>query len=85
VARFTVEELREVLIDSAGVPSGLTIDDPSTPLADLDVDSVSLLALVVALEKRYGVRIRAADALRMNTVGDAVELVNGLLERADQV
>jgi acyl carrier protein len=85
LARFTVEELREVLIEAAGLPPGVSIDDPSTSLADLDVDSVSLLALVVALEKRYGVRIRATDALRMNTVGDAVELVNGLIERADRV
>jgi acyl carrier protein len=85
LARFTVEELHEVLIDAAGLPPGLSLDDPSTSLADLDVDSVSLLALVVALEKRYGVRIRATDALRMNTVGDAVELVNGLIERADRV
>jgi acyl carrier protein len=84
LARFTVEELREVLIEAAGLPPGLSIDDTSTSLADLDIDSVSLLSLVVALEKRYGVRIRAADALRMNTVGDAVELVNGLIERADR-
>jgi acyl carrier protein len=39
--------------------------------------------VVVALERRRGVRIRAADALRLSTVGDVVDLVNELLVRAD--
>jgi acyl carrier protein len=60
------------------------LDDPSTPLGDLAIDSVSLLSLLVAIERRHGVRVRAQDALRMTTVGEAIALVNELLDRADR-
>lgn len=81
--RFTVEELRQLLVDAAGLPPSLAIDDPGTLLTDLDVDSVALLSLLGALKRRHGIRVAATDALRMATVGDAVDLVNELLARAD--
>ena len=83
MARFTIEELREILVEAAELPPGLVIADPDTARSALDVDSVGLLSLMAALERRRGVRIRAADALRLSTVGDAVDLVNELLARAD--
>jgi acyl carrier protein len=82
VQPFTIEELRQLLVDATGLPPGLTVDDPATLLTDLDVDSVGLLSLLGAVERRRGVRIAAVDALRMSTVGDAVDLVNELLGRA---
>jgi acyl carrier protein len=41
--------------------------------ADLQVDSLSLVEIVVATEEQFGVRIPDEDAKRLLTVGDYVD------------
>ena len=43
--------------------------------ADLGVDSLSLVEIVVATEEQFGVRIPDEDAKQLVTVGDYVEYV----------
>lgn len=43
--------------------------------ADLGVDSLSLLELVIGVEERFGVRIADADVAGLVTVEDAVRLI----------
>lgn len=49
---------------------------------DLGADSLHLVELVMELEDSYGVRIPAADARGIKTVGEAVEYVVNALAAA---
>ncbi len=41
----------------------------------LDVDSLDLVELAQIVDEEYGVVIKSEDAGRLNTVGDAIDLV----------
>ena len=65
-------------IDSV-LRSELQLDRPARPedqlAADLQLDSVSLLTLVVELENRFRVALREEDAAQVKTVADLAALV----------
>ena len=42
---------------------------------DLDVDSLSMVEVVVAAEERFGVKIPDDEVTKMGTVGDAVNFI----------
>lgn len=48
---------------------------PQSTWADLDVDSLDLVELVKALEDRYGIAVPDEELKTIETVGDAVKLV----------
>jgi len=50
-------------------------------IADLDLESVTLLSLVAALENRYGIRFSEQERARVRTVGQLLTLT---AERADE-
>ena len=66
--------LAEILEEVAG-----TAPDKVTPEAtfedDLDVDSLSMVEVVVACEEKFGVRIPDEALESMRTVGDAVDYI----------
>lgn len=47
-------------------------------VADLGIDSVKALELLVKLEEAWGVEISDEDAARMTTVGDVLDYAAGL-------
>ena len=51
------------------------VDPAHELLADLQLDSVQLLTLVVGLENRFEVALAEEDAGEVRTVGDLVRLV----------
>jgi acyl carrier protein len=66
--------LAEILEEVAGV----TPDDVSEEKSfteDLDVDSLSMVEVVVAAEERFGVKIPDDDVQNLKTVGDAVTYI----------
>jgi len=69
-----VSGLAEVLEEVAGTPV-----DKVTPEAafdkDLDVDSLTMVEVVVACEERFGVRIPDEALEGLRTVGDAVDYI----------
>ena len=69
-----VSGLAEVLEEVAGTPA-----DKVTPEAafdkDLDVDSLTMVEVVVACEERFGVRIPDEALEGLRTVGDAVDYI----------
>ena len=71
-----VSGLAEVLEEVAGTPA-----DKVTPEAafdkDLDVDSLTMVEVVVACEERFGVRIPDEALEQLTTVGDAVTYIAG--------
>jgi acyl carrier protein len=68
------EGLAEILEEVAGVtPSDVAEDKSFTE--DLDVDSLSMVEVVVAAEEKFGVKIPDDEVPNLKTVGDAVSFI----------
>lgn len=66
--------LAEILHEVAGVLPENVARDKSF-IDDLDVDSLSMVEVVVAAEERFNVRIPDDDVKNLKTVGDAVDYI----------
>ncbi|MDQ1487351.1 MAG: acyl carrier protein [Actinomycetota bacterium] len=66
--------LAEIVNEVAGIPAAdVQLDKSFTD--DLDVDSLSMVEVVVAAEEKFGVRIPDDDVKNLKTVGDAVTYI----------
>ena len=66
--------LAEILEEVAGVnPSDVSEEKSFTE--DLDVDSLSMVEVVVAAEERFSVKIPDDEVQKLKTVGDAVSFI----------
>jgi acyl carrier protein len=66
--------LAEILEEIADVsPDDVTDEKSFTD--DLDVDSLSMVEVVVAAEEKFGVKIPDDDVQNLRTVGDAVAYI----------
>ena len=66
--------LSEILEEVAGVNPGDVAEDKSFT-DDLDVDSLSMVEVVVAAEEKFGVSIPDDEVKNLKTVGDAVAFI----------
>ncbi len=77
----STEEIRADLADIVNEVAGIDQADVTMDKAfvdDLDVDSLSMVEVVVAAEEKFGVSIPDDEVKNLRTVGDAV----GFIERA---
>ena len=66
--------IKEIVVEVAGVDaSKISMDKNFTD--DLDVDSLSMVEVVVAAEEKFGVKIPDDEVTKMATVGDAVNYI----------
>ncbi|MFI5933157.1 acyl carrier protein [Actinoplanes sp. NPDC051494] len=66
--------LAEILEEVAGVnPEDVNVDKSFTD--DLDVDSLSMVEVVVAAEEKFSVKIPDNEVQNLKTVGDAVSFI----------
>jgi acyl carrier protein len=69
-----VEGLAEIVNEIAGIPTeDVALDKSFTD--DLDVDSLSMVEVVVAAEERFGAKIPDDEVKNLKTVGDAVDFI----------
>ena len=68
-------DLATIVEEVAGVPSDDVQMDKEF-VADLDVDSLSMVEIVVAAEEKFGVRIPDDQVKNLKTVGDAVNFID---------
>jgi acyl carrier protein len=68
-------ELAGIVEEIAGVPADDVQLDKEF-IADLDVDSLSMVEIVVAAEEKFEVRIPDDDVKNLKTVGDAVDYID---------
>ena len=66
--------IKEIVEEVAGVP-GSDIEMSKNFTDDLDVDSLSMVEVVVAAEERFGVKIPDESVTDLVTVGDAVNFI----------
>jgi len=74
----TTEEIRtdlaEIVNEVTGIPAGdVQLEKSFTD--DLDVDSLSMVEVVVAAEEKFSVRIPDEEVKNLKTVGDAVSYI----------
>lgn len=73
-AENVIEGLAEIVNEIAGIPvEDVKLDKSFTD--DLDVDSLSMVEVVVAAEERFEVKIPDDDVKGLQTVGDAVDYI----------
>jgi acyl carrier protein len=66
--------LAEIVNEETGLPAdSVQVDKSFTD--DLDIDSLSMMTIVVNAEERFGVRIADDDVKNLKTVGDAVAYI----------
>ena len=67
--------LAEILEEVAGVKPA-DVSEEKSFTEDLDVDSLSMVEVVVAAEERFGVKIPDDQVQNLKTVGDAVTYIS---------
>lgn len=76
----TVERMRNVLdsvfegeIDSSAVKESDNLRE------DLEMNSISMLYMVMGLEEEFGIKFENSDFAKMATVSDVIECIEGKL------
>jgi acyl carrier protein len=71
--------LRDVLVSELGLDAD-KINTAANFEQDLDVDSLGVVELLMAMEDEFGVKIPDDEAEHIHTVGEAIELVHTKLK-----
>lgn len=74
----STEEIRAGLAEIVNEVAGIPADDVQLDKSftdDLDVDSLSMVEVVVAAEEQFGVKIPDEEVKNLTTVGDAVAYI----------
>ncbi|MDP1720780.1 MAG: acyl carrier protein [Candidatus Nanopelagicaceae bacterium] len=66
--------IKEIVEEVAGIPAA-SVEMDKNFTDDLDVDSLSMVEVVVAAEERFGVKIPDDQVSDLATVGDAVNFI----------
>ncbi len=66
--------LAEIVNEVAGVPVA-DVQPSKSFIDDLDIDSLSMVEVVVAAEEKFDVKIPDDDVKDLSTVGDAVSYI----------
>ncbi len=68
--------LAEIVAEETGLPAD-TITAEKSFVDDLDIDSLAIMTIVTNAEDKFDVTIPDDAAKDFNTVGDAVNFING--------
>ncbi len=74
----TQQEILSGLADIVNEVAGVPVEDVQMEksfIDDLDIDSLSMVEVVVAAEERFDVKIPDDDVKSLQTVGDAVTYI----------
>ncbi len=71
--------LHDVLVSELGLDAD-KIEDAADFESDLEVDSLGVVELLMALEDEFDVKIPDEEAENIHTVGQAIDLVHGKLQ-----
>ncbi|HEX8312749.1 MAG TPA: acyl carrier protein [Chthoniobacteraceae bacterium] len=81
--KTTQERFREIVVEQLGVDAEQVTD--SAELADdLGADSLDAIELVMAADEEFDITIADEDAEKVKTFGDAVALIDRLLDAKNQ-
>jgi acyl carrier protein len=72
------KKITEIITEKLGIPESEVTPDASF-VKDLGIDSLDYAELVMEFEQTFDIKIPDDDAERMNTIGSAVNYIQGKL------
>src|ERR1700712_4149640 len=66
--------LTEIVTEITGIPAD-SVESGKSFTDDLDIDSLSMVEVVMAAEEKFGVKIPDDEVKNLKTVGDAVSYI----------
>ena len=75
-APFTVADVKAILVDRIGLAEADIPDDAETAFTDLDLDSLAIVEVQLAIMQEYGLAISDADAGALQTFAGVIDFVN---------
>ncbi|WP_036697543.1 acyl carrier protein [Paenibacillus taiwanensis] len=81
------DEVRQVVLEILAIDLDEHLPEDHTLLKQYGMDSVAMIRLAVAVEKRFGVKFKGRDLLERNfaSIGDMVNLLLDKQQRATKV
>ena len=73
-----IEKLQQIIADELSVDLD-EITPETTFKDDLGADSLDVFQIIMAVEEEFGIEIPTEEAEKINTVGDAVEAIKGVV------
>ncbi|MDE6715097.1 MAG: acyl carrier protein [Muribaculaceae bacterium] len=73
------EKVKEIIVDKLGV-SESEVTENATFAQDLGADSLDIVELIMAFEKEFSVQIPDEQAEGIQTVGDAINYLEGAVK-----
>ncbi len=73
---FTQARLKQILVDHVGLDADDIPDIGDVAFADLDLDSLAVVEMQLAIQREYGLRIADADAAGLQSTAAMVDYVN---------
>jgi acyl carrier protein len=72
------EKVKDIIVEQLGVnPEQVT--PTASFIEDLGADSLDIVELVMAFEEEFSVEVPDEDAEKLQTVGDVINYINGLV------
>ena len=68
--------LAEIVSEETGLPTDSVLPEKSFT-DDLDIDSLSMMTIVVNAEEKFGVRIPDDEVKTLSSVGDVIKFIQG--------
>ena len=68
--------LAEIVSEETGLPTDSVLPEKSFT-DDLDIDSLSMMTIVVNAEEKFGVRIPDDEVKNLSSVGDVIKFIQG--------
>lgn len=72
----TLERITRIIVDHLGVAPG-NVTPSASFVDDLDADSLDKVELIMAFEEEFQMEIPESAAEKIQTVGDAIDFVEG--------
>ena len=70
------DRVKDIIVEQLGVDEK-DVTDSASFIDDLGADSLDTVELVMAFEEEFDIEIPDEDAEKMNTVGDAIQYLEG--------
>lgn len=71
----TLEQVKKIIVEKLGVKED-QINEKATFVNDLGADSLDVVEFVMEVEKEFNITIPDEDAIKLQTVGDAVKYID---------
>ena len=71
----TFEQVKKIIVEKLGVKED-QITESATFVNDLGADSLDVVEFVMEVEKEFNITIPDEDAIKLQTVGDAVKYID---------